>query len=137
METNISTRIDITENNKRTIIKDLYLLDQINFPTETIEVSHDEGAYSADVKLYRYFNGDEKALAVQGNIKWDGCANLEFCDNDESGDCSTVHICGVLAWRNFSMAVEEVFKAAFEVMGDIASEGASEFKWADKLKEIK
>jgi len=129
IDKNISTKSDILENNKRTIIKDLYLLDQVDFPTETIEVSHDDGAYSADVKLYRYYNGDDKSLAVHGHIKWDGCANLEFCDNDEHGDNSIIHICGVLAWRDFSGVVEEMFKAAFEVMGDVASEGASELLW--------
>jgi len=116
---------------KRSLIRDIYL-DECDYskypnvvvmPDTTIEAEcYDDSPYSADVKLYKYYNGNEKTLTIHGYIKWDGCANLEFCDDE----CSTVHICGVSDWRSFSKFVEEMFRVAFEIMGEVADEGASE-----------
>jgi hypothetical protein len=107
------------------IERDLFIPAGVTEPSETVVAWCNEDDCVANVEMYRWWNcPGEKVLAVRGTIKWDGCADLEFVD----GNSPVVHICGADGWVAFCDAMRAMFVAAFEAMGDHASEAMGDVR---------
>ena len=91
----------------------------MDFKVYPISAVNDDGAYEyrrkdADCGMDFSQNGLEDAqVFVHGNIKWDGCSNLWF---DEQDTGTMLHFCGRSSIDDFRELMKRLYDLAAEVI---------------------
>lgn len=57
-------------------------------------------------------NLEEAQVFMSGSLKWDGCSNVKFDEQDNS----MLHFCGLSGWQNLAKAIEKLHELAVEIM---------------------